>query len=73
MFKSRRSIWSDSWGPTSRHLQLLRDRRINLEGLQQEEGKTFHWKGYYDEDLNTAHTLLTDLNVFAGGLLGYLA
>ena len=47
------------------HMQLFRDRRINLEGLQQETGKTFHWKGYYDEDLNTAHTLLTDLNVFA--------
>lgn len=47
------------------HLQLLRDRRVNLAGLQQVEGKTFHWKGYYDNDLNTAHTLLTDLNVFA--------
>jgi sugar/nucleoside kinase (ribokinase family) len=47
------------------HVQLLADRRVNLEGLQRVEGKTFRWKGYYDEDLNTAHTLLTDLNVFA--------
>lgn len=47
------------------HLELLRGRRINLEGLQQVEGKTFRWRGFYDEDLNTAHTLMTDLNVFA--------
>lgn len=30
-----------------------------------EEGKTFFWRGRYDFDLNTAHTLDTQLNVFA--------
>jgi sugar/nucleoside kinase (ribokinase family) len=30
-----------------------------------EEGKTFFWRGRYDYDLNTAHTLETQLNVFA--------
>jgi sugar/nucleoside kinase (ribokinase family) len=29
------------------------------------EGKTFRWSGRYDYDLNTAHTLDTQLNVFA--------
>ena len=29
------------------------------------EGKTFFWSGRYDFDLNTAHTLDTQLNVFA--------
>jgi sugar/nucleoside kinase (ribokinase family) len=29
------------------------------------EGKTFRWSGRYDFDLNTAHTLDTQLNVFA--------
>lgn len=47
------------------HVELLRSRRINLEGLQQVEGRTFRWKGFYDHDLNTAHTLTTELNVFA--------
>src|SRR5882724_5499175 len=28
-------------------------------------GKTFFWRGRYDYDLNTAHTLDTQLNVFA--------
>src|SRR5213595_1365258 len=29
------------------------------------EGKTFRWRGSYDYDLNVAHTLDTQLNVFA--------
>jgi sugar/nucleoside kinase (ribokinase family) len=29
------------------------------------EGKTFRWEGRYDYDLNIAHTLCTELNVFA--------
>jgi sugar/nucleoside kinase (ribokinase family) len=29
------------------------------------EGKSFFWRGRYDYDLNTAHTLDTQLNVFA--------
>src|SRR4030095_4845222 len=30
-----------------------------------EDGKTCRWGGRYDYDLNVAHTLFTDLNVFA--------
>jgi len=30
------------------------------------EGKTFQWHGRYEYDLNVAHTLETQLNVFAG-------
>src|SRR5690348_6130963 len=37
------------------HLEFLRSRNINLDGLQVQAGKTFHWKGYYDFDLNQAH------------------
>jgi sugar/nucleoside kinase (ribokinase family) len=47
------------------HIELFRNRQINVEGLQREEGLTFRWKGYYEQDMNQAHTLLTDLNVFA--------
>jgi sugar/nucleoside kinase (ribokinase family) len=46
------------------HLEFLRGRGINLEGLQVEPGETFRWKGYYDYDVNQAHTLATHLNVF---------
>ncbi|MGA9995922.1 MAG: PfkB family carbohydrate kinase [Pyrinomonadaceae bacterium] len=36
---------------------------VDLERIP--DGKTFFWQGRYDYDLNTAHTLDTQLNVFA--------
>ena len=48
-----------------RYLTLLKKRGINLEGLEVEEGKTFRWKGFYNHNLGCAHTLDTQLNVFA--------
>lgn len=47
------------------HIQFLKSRDIDVRGLRQEKGKTFHWKGEYGYDLNEAHTLATDLNVLA--------
>lgn len=46
------------------HMQFLRERNINLAGLQKTSGATFRWKGRYAYDLNEAHTLETHLNVF---------
>lgn len=48
----------------SEHIELLKSKKIDLEGLIQKEGKTFRWSGVY-EDLNQAKTLDTQLNVFA--------
>ena len=45
-------------------LDMLSSRGIDLQGLKVAEGVTFHWKGYYEYDLNVAHTVKTDLNVF---------
>ncbi|WP_242395774.1 PfkB family carbohydrate kinase [Anaeromyxobacter oryzisoli] len=47
------------------HVRFLRERGIDLAGLARRPGKTFRWKGRYEFDLNTAHTLDTQLNVFA--------
>jgi sugar/nucleoside kinase (ribokinase family) len=48
------------------HLEFLRARGVDLAGVQTVAGgKTFRWAGYYDFDLNIAHTLDTQLNVFA--------
>lgn len=45
---------------------VFHERKINTESLQRVPGgKTFRWAGEYDFDLNTAHTLDTQLNVFA--------
>jgi len=45
-------------------IRTLASRSIDLTGLKVSEGKTFHWKGFYEYDLNTAHTVTTELNVF---------
>ncbi len=50
---------------TEDDLSVFRERNINTENLQRiAGGKTFFWAGEYDFDLNTAHTLDTQLNVF---------
>lgn len=41
-------------------------RGVDLAGLQRVPGKTFRWWGYYEYDLNQAHTVKTELNVFEG-------
>lgn len=46
-------------------IQLFREKKIDLEGLQVDEsGKTFFWAGRYHFDLNSRDTLDTQLNVF---------
>jgi sugar/nucleoside kinase (ribokinase family) len=44
---------------------FLRERGVDLRGLQVAEGRTFTWAGRYDYDLNATETLLTDLGVYA--------
>lgn len=43
---------------------LLQNRKIDLSGMTKVPGKTFHWEGFYENDLNEAKTLKTELNVF---------
>jgi sugar/nucleoside kinase (ribokinase family) len=70
------SVCSSFFGPTrvvavvgedfpEEHVALFRSRGIDLAGLVRRPGRTFRWKGRYEFDLNTAHTLDTQLNVFA--------
>ncbi len=47
------------------HIDFLASRGINTHGIQIRPGKSFRWGGYYEFDLNQAHTLFTHLNVFA--------
>jgi sugar/nucleoside kinase (ribokinase family) len=47
------------------HVAFLESRHINIEGLERVEGgQTFRWGGRYTDDLNSASTLFTDLNVY---------
>ena len=46
--------------------EVFESRGISTHDLERiADGKTFRWGGRYEYDLNTAHTLYTDLNVFA--------
>ena len=47
-----------------KYVTLYRKHRINLDGLQIQEGKTFHWSGEYEVNMNNRRTLLTELGVF---------
>lgn len=47
-----------------KYIQLYRKHGIDLEGLQMKSGKTFHWSGEYEVNMNNRRTLLTELGVF---------
>src|SRR5580692_2466789 len=47
-----------------RYLQVFERRGIDLAGLQILPGKTFHWSGEYEANMNHRRTLLTELGVF---------
>jgi sugar/nucleoside kinase (ribokinase family) len=47
-----------------RYLDLYKRHKIDLEGLQILPGKTFHWSGEYELNMNNRRTLLTELGVF---------
>ncbi len=47
------------------HRQRFESRDVDLSGLQTAAGRTFRWSGEYMAELGHAHTLETQLNVFA--------
>lgn len=46
------------------HASIFKRHNIDTSGLVRADGQTFRWKGEYGFDLNEAHTLDTQLNVF---------
>jgi len=49
----------------ARYLRLYERHGIDLAGLQQAAGPTFHWSGEYEVNMNNRRTLATELGVFA--------
>ena len=47
-----------------KYVTLYKKHRIDLTGLQIQDGKTFHWAGEYEVNMNNRRTLLTELGVF---------
>jgi len=46
------------------YISLYKRHKIDLSGLQMVPGKTFHWSGEYEVNMNNRRTLLTELGVF---------
>lgn len=50
---------------TDAEMDVFARHHVNTDDIERvADGKTFFWRGRYDYDLNTAHTLETQLNVF---------
>lgn len=47
----------------AKYVQLYRKHGIDLAGLQHLPGKTFHWSGEYEVNMNNRRTLATELGV----------
>ncbi len=47
-----------------KYISLYRRHKVDLEGLQIAPGKTFHWSGEYEVNMNNRRTLATELGVF---------
>jgi len=47
-----------------KYIRLYQRHKIDLAGLQIKPGKTFHWSGEYEVNMNNRRTLLTELGVF---------
>jgi sugar/nucleoside kinase (ribokinase family) len=46
------------------YIQLLKNKGVDVSGIERAHGRTFHWEGEYSKDMNEARTLATELNVF---------
>ena len=55
-------VVGDDFDPAD--IEMLQSHDIDTSGLVKADGKTFRWSGEYMEDINTAVTLDTQLNVF---------
>ena len=40
-----------------KYISLLKKHKVNLKGLKVREGKTFHWAGEYEVNMNNRRTL----------------
>lgn len=56
------AVVGEDFGDTQ--MKVFRGRHIDTQGLEKAHGKTFRWRGEYQNDMNEAHTLETQLNVF---------
>lgn len=49
---------------SQRYCNLITSFGVDIKGLETKNGKTFRWEGSYLNDMNSAQTIKTELNVF---------
>jgi len=49
---------------TAEHEKILKERGVDIRGIDRAKGKTFRWGGHYSDNLDQAKTDFTELNVF---------
>ncbi|NQT34258.1 sugar kinase [bacterium] len=47
-------------------IDFLKQRNVNLDGLEVAAGTTFRWEGHYHQNMNIRDTISTELGVFEG-------
>jgi len=47
------------------YLEMFKHHKINIDGIEKQEGKTFFWSGRYGPDFGDPESLVTELGVFA--------
>ena len=49
-----------------KYISLFNKHKVNIKGLKVRDGKTFHWAGEYEVNINNLYTLGTDFGVVDG-------
>ena len=49
-----------------KYMTLFKKHKVNLQGVKVREGRTFHWAGEYEVNMNNRRTLSTELGVVEG-------
>ena len=49
-----------------KYMTLFKKHKVNLKGVKVREGRTFHWAGEYEVNMNNRRTLSTELGVVEG-------
>ena len=49
-----------------KRIKFLKEKGVNLDGIEIAEGNTFRWSGKYHHNMNERDTLSTELGVFEG-------
>ena len=49
-----------------KYISLFNKHKVNIKGLKVRDGKTFHWAGEYEVNMNNRRTLSTELGVVDG-------